>query len=682
MTRVDSKVALKMICLVGLALPGAIPLAAQTPPQCTSVDSSLSLPVSGSSVSALTACIQIQGYLSTFATTLSQWNGFKPSGVAFSSELLNANCNLGPATLTAPDHFAQVMLELNGLAAVGVTAITTCANFPLLYQPFYSNSNYTGSPQDFDAVVTFYKNLVVEAHRRGLKVIIETSVLFPGFSDQWNLPGYYATFYASGGGGDTAITAGRQQNALVIAQQIKPDYLNLGSEPDSQAGLLKRPGGEYTAQEYGTQISTIVTALRNAGITPQTGPLIGAGCGAWQQSGSDYVSALVGAGIDYYDMHIYSVNNGYLNDGLQYLDQAIAAGKRAAISEAWLHKMTDSQVQGKTELQVDQLLSVTSPLNPFTIWEPIDAEFMQELVDLAYWKDLLYISPFDSELFFNNTYVTFSPTASSSQVSQQVNKAEALAFKQGGLSTVGQAYTTAITPVGFPVLASSATGLTVMATDSIVSIYGLNLAATAQSASSLPLPTTLANVTVTATDNAGNMVLLPLIYVGPTQINAVIPSGLNTGLSALTITTPSGPVTTSAVLNSTAPGLFSANENAKGVAAAQVVINQTGGGQTTMNIFQCTAAAGCTPTPIDLSQGSAALVLYGTGIRNAAALSDVTVNIGSLSLAPFFAGAAPNYVGLDQVNVLLPGSLAGSGTVDLSVTVSGTTSNVVQVAFK
>lgn len=683
MIRVNWNAPLTTICLVGLAVLAAAPMAAQSiSAQCSAVDSNLSLPISGSTVPAQTACNEIQGYLSNFATTqLAQWDGTKSSNVRFSTELLLSNCNLGPATLTSADHFQKVMLELNGLAAVGVTAITTCASFPLLYQPFYSDPNYSGSPQDFNAVVTFYQNLVKEAHRRGLKVIIEASVLFTGYSTQWNLPNYYSSFYASGGGGDSAITAGRQANALVIAQQIKPDYLNLGSEPDTQAGLLSR-GGEYTAQEYATQISTIVAALRSAGITPQTGPLIGAGCGAWQQNGSDYVAALLGTDIDYYDTHIYSVNMGYLNNAVQYIDQAIAAGKGVAISEAWLHKMTDDQLQGKTELQVDGLLGNTAPLNPYTIWEPIDAEFIGQLVDLAYWKNLLYVSPFDSVLFFYNTYVVFNPTASSTQVSQQVNQAASLAFKQGGLSTTGQAFATAFTPVGFPVPASSATGLTAVATDSIVSIYGLNLAASPQGATTVPLPTTLNNVTVTATDNGGTMVSLPLFYVGPTQINAEIPSGLNTGLAALTITTPGGPVTTSAILSSVAPGLYSANESAKGVADAQVVINHTGVGQTTSNVFQCTASAGCTPTPIDLSEGSAALVLYGTGIRNRASLSDVTVNIGSLTLAPFFAGANVNYVGLDQVNVNLPSSLAGSGTVDVSVTVSGNQSNVVQVAFK
>jgi uncharacterized protein (TIGR03437 family) len=57
-------------------------------------------------------------------------------------------------------------------------------------------------------------------------------------------------------------------------------------------------------------------------------------------------------------------------------------------------------------------------------------------------------------------------------------------------------------------------------------------------------------------------------------------------------------------------------------------------------------------------------VLYGTGIQNRASLSDVTVTIGSQTLPAFYAGSA-GYAGEDQVNVMLPASLAGSGTVNV-----------------
>ena len=75
--------------------------------------------------------------------------------------------------------------------------------------------------------------------------------------------------------------------------------------------------------------------------------------------------------------------------------------------------------------------------------------------------------------------------------------------------------------------------------------------------------------------------------------------------------------------------------------------------------------------PIDLSAGPTALELYGTGIRNCCqnpdTPSNVTVTIGNQTFPAFFAGPAPGWVGLDQVNVgPLPSSLAGSGTVTVT----------------
>jgi uncharacterized protein (TIGR03437 family) len=234
------------------------------------------------------------------------------------------------------------------------------------------------------------------------------------------------------------------------------------------------------------------------------------------------------------------------------------------------------------------------------------------------------------------------------------------------------------------VTVSAASGTAPVAPGSIVSIYGSSLGTTGTVATSLPLPINLGGTSVTITDSSGAQTPLPLFYAGPTQINAEIPTTASIGAATLTITTTAsgsqtGPVTLAAV----APGLFSADETGKGVAAAQLVTDEPDGSQTTLDIFQCPSGAGtCIAVALDVSGGNTALVLYGTGIQNRAALSDVTVTIGSQTLPAVYAGAAPNYAGEDQVNVLLPSSLAGSGMVNVSVTVSGIASNVVTMAIQ
>jgi uncharacterized protein (TIGR03437 family) len=233
------------------------------------------------------------------------------------------------------------------------------------------------------------------------------------------------------------------------------------------------------------------------------------------------------------------------------------------------------------------------------------------------------------------------------------------------------------------VTVSAASGTAPVAPGSIVSIYGSNLATTGTPATILPLPTNLGGTSVTITDSSSVTAALPLFYAGPTQINAEIPQTASTGTATLTITTPSGTQTASVMLAAVAPGLFTANQNGKGVAAAQLVTNESNGQQTVVDIFNSPCAAGsCVGVPLGVSSGQTALVLFGTGIRNRASLSDVAVTIGSQTLPAFYAGPAPNYTGLDQVNVLLPASLAGTGTVNITVSLSGTESNVVTATFK
>jgi uncharacterized protein (TIGR03437 family) len=75
------------------------------------------------------------------------------------------------------------------------------------------------------------------------------------------------------------------------------------------------------------------------------------------------------------------------------------------------------------------------------------------------------------------------------------------------------------------------------------------------------------------------------------------------------------------------------------------------------------------------------LVLYGTGF-DSATTSTVTVTINGKAFTPTYAGPQGGFAGLDQINILLPSSLAGSGTVNVSISVNGVVSNTGTVAFQ
>ena len=614
-------------------------------------------------------CTQIQGYLSNFGSTIAGgWNGSKPP-VAFSTDLLAANANRGVTALLSASAMSDVQMSLDGFSKVGVQAVTIAVSFPILYQPFYQ---YINQSQNYASVLSFYQSVISAARQHGMKVVIESSVMFPSVATDLPLQAYYATLAS------TDVTNGRAQVAQTIAQQLQPDWLNLGSEPDTQSALLGL-GAEYSAQAWASEISTIVSQLRAAGIKGK--PLIGAGIGSWQINGSQYVQALVGSGIDYFDTHVYSASMSFLQAAVSYLDMAQAAGLRAAISEAWLHKTTDSQFAGLGELGIIKVLSDTSALNPYDFWIPIDAEFIHEMITLGYWKNLYYVSPFDSELLF--AYLNYNNVASmsSSQVSQQETAAEQAALSVGTLSPIGEFYKADITSGAAGVIATGGSVLT--APGSIISFYGPNLGASVQAAQALPLPTSLGGVSILITDSTGSQATAPLFFASPLQINGVLPDTLAPGPALVTIFGSNGSVTSALALAAVTPGLFTQNGNGKGVAAAQVVTNHADGSQTTTDVFQCSGGGSCQPVPISLSAGPSALVLYGTGIHNNSSLSDVTVQIGNQTLPPFYAGAnLGHFVGLDQVNVMLPSSLAGSGTVNVTVTIAGAVSNVATVDFQ
>jgi uncharacterized protein (TIGR03437 family) len=233
-----------------------------------------------------------------------------------------------------------------------------------------------------------------------------------------------------------------------------------------------------------------------------------------------------------------------------------------------------------------------------------------------------------------------------------------------------------------PATVSAASGASPVAPGSIVSIYGTNLASSTAGATSQPLPTSLADVEVKITDSAGVTANLPLFYVSPNQINAEIPSTAQSGQAQMTITTPSGPVSGPLTIAMVAPGLFSANATGKDVAVAQLVVANSDGPQTQNNIFQCGAGTiSCVPLGLNLTAGPAALVLWGTGVRNVTDISKVTVQVGNLTLPVTYAGPAPGFTGLDQINVLLPASLAGTGIANISVSADGTVSNVLTASF-
>jgi hypothetical protein len=220
------------------------------------------------------------------------------------------------------------------------------------------------------------------------------------------------------------------------------------------------------------------------------------------------------------------------------------------------------------------------------------------------------------------------------------------------------------------------------APDSAAAVFVNNLVSTTLVAGALPLPTSLSGVTVTVTDSAGVARQAQLYFVSPSQINFLVPTNTAFGLANVTVTNASGGTAAGIILvTHTAPGIFTANQSGQGVAQALVVDVTPSGSQSVSNTAQYNASTGAwTAAPISMNSADTyVLELFGTGLRYVAN-GQATATINGAAATVQYAGAQPQYPGLDQVNILIPASLKGAGVVQVVVTIAGQAANTVTIA--
>jgi endo-1,4-beta-xylanase len=225
-----------------------------------------------------------------------------------------------------------------------------------------------------------------------------------------------------------------------------------------------------------------------------------------------------------------------------------------------------------------------------------------------------------------------------------------------------------------------------VAAGAIVTAFGSGLATTTAAASALPLPTALGGSTVKVRDSKGSERLAPLFSVSPTQASYLMPDATALGLAAVTITSGSGVVSQGAPqIVAVAPGLYTLDASGRGLAAAFVQRIKADGARSTEAVGRYDPAQGkWVAIPIDLGAETdqVFLELYGTGLRSRSSLDQVTCRIGGLDAPVTYAGAQVGTLGLDQVNVRLPRTLAGRGEVNVTLTVQGQEANSVKVSIK
>jgi uncharacterized protein (TIGR03437 family) len=234
-----------------------------------------------------------------------------------------------------------------------------------------------------------------------------------------------------------------------------------------------------------------------------------------------------------------------------------------------------------------------------------------------------------------------------------------------------------------------------VAAESVVACFGEALSDATVSASQLPLPNVLNGVRVRLLDLPGGSVEAPLFFVSPSQVNFLVPPQVNAsnphfGLVRFQVIRNSSVVAQGILnLDRVAPGLFAANANGAGVAAALALRVRADGSQSLEPVAQFDATQQRF-VPRALETGTADeqffLILFGTGLRGHTGLSNVQARLGGQAVEVLFAGAQGDLAGLDQINLRVPRAvlqaLAGRGAVDVLLTVDGRTANPVQLAIK
>ena len=238
----------------------------------------------------------------------------------------------------------------------------------------------------------------------------------------------------------------------------------------------------------------------------------------------------------------------------------------------------------------------------------------------------------------------------------------------GGLLTIGVAAFLNLTtpPPPLTVVPSTTFVPGPLAADSFATAFGHSL--TSQTG----------GVTVTVTDSAGASRAAPLFYVSPGQINFLVPAATAPGAATVTVNSGTGKFSAPVQIAALAPSLFTVGS---GIAAAYVIQVAPDGGQQTQLVF--TSQSGTiAPLPIQVNTGSQVfLILFGTGF-DAIGAGAVQATVQGVSVPVTYAGPQPQIPGLDQVNLMLPSSLAGQGLSSVVLSIDGLVANTVYVTIQ
>jgi uncharacterized protein (TIGR03437 family) len=208
----------------------------------------------------------------------------------------------------------------------------------------------------------------------------------------------------------------------------------------------------------------------------------------------------------------------------------------------------------------------------------------------------------------------------------------------------------------------------------LVALFGAGLAQGVAKADVIPLPAVLIDTVVTF-----NGVQAPLLYVSPNQINAQVPFEVAPGPVTVSVARWGQTASLAATVAQAGPGIFTLNAQGSGPGAIlhagdlSPVSDASPAHPGEALAIYCTGLGLlCLPTPDGEPPPSP--------MPTCSALWP-QVRVAGLPAAVTFSGAAPLFVGLYQVNIVVPADTP-AGSQPLVFTINGVDSNTVQVAVR
>ena len=339
--------------------------------------------------------------------------GRKKSLVAFGVALPAAEIRRGDAPLDA-SALAASALTLDRLKDLGVRCVSLNLPYPVLTDAHPRASEYRG----------FYRDLAAEIRRRGLAIVVELGAAFREPEP-------------SRGGADFSglsrerFGAGLREMAEAVIADIRPDYLTLLSEPDTQTRIT---GLAFSPAEFAAVVKRAARGLQKSGVR------LGAGAGTW--TAIEYFKALAEIPeLDYLDLHIGPIQHGFAAErALKAAEIARSHAKRVAVGAAWLYKSWGRE------------LSRISPVDAYgrdmySFWQPLDGHFIELVANLAHRIEAEFCIFFGVKYLFG--YIDYSADTDRLEPGQRAQWSDRVAaenIRKGGLSATGEKFRETITP--------------------------------------------------------------------------------------------------------------------------------------------------------------------------------------------------------------------------------------------